>query len=98
MLRYVVQAISHGSFSNKQLLKNQHPGMTRHGDGVSPADPLRASMALPFHHVLYPFGFTTHIKSNEPAIVRAAEQSWAPFAQRFREKPIEVRFLVSDFP
>jgi len=73
--------------------------MRRHADAsTSLIDPLHASIALPFHHVLYPYGFATHIKSNEPAIVRAAEHSWASFQQRFREAPIEVRFLVSDFP
>jgi hypothetical protein len=73
--------------------------MTKHAEASAHApDPLRASVALPFHHVLYPYGFATHIKSNEPAIVRAAEQSWASFAPRFRERPIEVRFLVSEFP
>lgn len=65
---------------------------------ASISDPLRASLPLPFHHVLFPYGFTTHIKSNDAAVVRAAEQSWARFPQRFREIPIEVRFLVSDFP
>jgi hypothetical protein len=84
---------------HKQPVKNQHPSMARHTDSAASIDdPLRASVPLPFHHVLYPYGFATHIKSNEPAIIRAAEQSWASFIPRFREKPIEVRFLVSDFP
>lgn len=62
------------------------------------SDPLHASTALPFDHMLFPFGFTTKIKSNEPAVIRAAEESWAKFPPRFHEAPIELRFLVSDLP
>jgi hypothetical protein len=61
-------------------------------------DPLCASIALPFHHVLFPHGFPTQIKSNDPAVIRAAELSWGVFTQRFRETPIEVRLIVSDVP
>ena len=61
-------------------------------------DPLGAFVSLPFHHVLFPYGFPVHIKTNDPGVIRAAELSWANFRQRFRETPIEVRFLVSDFP
>lgn len=64
---------------------------------ISPNDPLHASVSLPHHHVLFPYGFPTQIKSNDPAVIRAAEISWGDFKQRFREAPIEVRFLVSEF-
>lgn len=59
-------------------------------------DPLGASIPLPHHHVLFPFGFPVHIKTNELAIIRAAEQSWASFSQRFREAPLQIRVVVSD--
>ena len=59
-------------------------------------DPLGASIPLPHHHVLFPFGFPVQIKTNELAIIRAAEQSWAAFAQRFRETPLQLRVVVSD--
>lgn len=65
---------------------------------INVTDPLHAAISLRFDHVLYPFGFTTKISSNERTVIRAAEESWAIFHQRFREAPIEVRFLVSDFP
>lgn len=65
---------------------------------MTAGDPLCACMSLPFHHVLFPFGFPTQIKSNEVLLIRAAEQSWAAFRHRFRESPIEVRFLVSESP
>jgi hypothetical protein len=65
--------------------------------GFEIPDPLQARVSLPFQHVLFPFGFPVQIKSNEPAVVRLAEQSWGRFEQRFRNAPIEVRFLVSDF-
>ncbi len=53
--------------------------------------------SLSFRHVLFPFGFPAQIKSNDATVIRAAEQSWATFRHRFRETPIEIRFLVSDF-
>jgi predicted ATPase len=61
-------------------------------------DPLRSFVSFPFHHVLFPYGFPVQIKANNPGVIRAAELSWAGFRQRFRETPIEVRFLVSEFP
>jgi hypothetical protein len=63
---------------------------------LSALDPLGASTPLPYHHVLFPLGFPVHIKTNEQGIIRAAEQSWAAFPQRFREAPLQVRIIVSD--
>lgn len=61
-------------------------------------DPLMASAAMPYHHVVYPLGFPTNIKSNDSSVIRAAEANWGMFSQRFRHPPIELRFLVSDAP
>jgi hypothetical protein len=61
-------------------------------------DPLGASGPLPYHHVLFPRGFPVQIKTNDSGIIRAAEQSWASFPQRFREAPLHVRLIVSDSP
>ena len=74
------------------------------GDGATglakrePADPLKADLPLPFHHVLFPYGFPVHVKSNDPVVIRAAETSWGSFTQRFRETPIEIRFVVTNLP
>ncbi|MBV8552224.1 MAG: aldolase [Acidobacteriaceae bacterium] len=65
---------------------------------AQPADPLRAFVALTSHHVLFPYGFPVQIKSNDPSVIRAAELSWGASRQRFRERPIEMRFVVSDSP
>jgi hypothetical protein len=65
--------------------------------GTAVPDPLQAFLPLPFHHVLFPYGFAVQIKSNEPAVLRLAEQSWGSYQQRFRETPIEIRFLVSEY-
>lgn len=70
---------------------------TNDAQGNHNADPLRAALVLPHQHVLFPFGFSVQIKSNDPTIIRLAEQSWGGFQQRYRDKPIEVRFLISDF-
>jgi hypothetical protein len=60
------------------------------------SDPLKTSVPLAFHHVLFPFGFPVQIKSNEQAVIRAAELSWGSFTHRFRETPLEVRFLIAE--
>ncbi len=62
----------------------------------SALDPLGASTPLPYHHVLFPYGFPVHIKTNDQGVIRAAEQSWATFPQRFRESPLQVRIVISD--
>jgi len=62
------------------------------------ADPLGASVSLPFHVNLFPFGFLTRIRSNDPTVVRIAEQSWASSRSRFPGRPLELRFWVSRSP
>lgn len=65
---------------------------------VTAADPLRATLPLPYQHVLFPFGFPVQVKSNDGTLIRLAERSWGRFQQRFRAAPLEVRFLVFDVP
>lgn len=65
--------------------------------GVFPtADPLKASAPLPFHRVLFPYGFPLHVKANHNAILRAAETCWGSYRRIFREPPLELRFFVSE--
>lgn len=68
----------------------------RTGTKATIHDPLLACLSLPFHHVLFPFGFPIQIKSNDLGIIRIAEQSWGAFRPRFRESPVELRFLIND--
>ncbi len=97
MLRYVMPAAFH-STADSSPLRDEPSLVTKHnGSGIRASDPLQASFPMPFQHVLFPFGFSVQIKSNEAGIVRLAEHSWGTFKQRFRDTPIEVRFLVSDF-
>lgn len=63
---------------------------------IATADPLAASMPLKLRHVLFPYGFPLHIKSTDPEVIRAAELSWGCFEQRFREPPLELRFVISE--
>ena len=58
-------------------------------------DPLSAYVSLPFHHVLFPYGFPLQIKTNELAVIRLAEQSWGRFQMRYHDASIELRILVS---
>lgn len=60
-----------------------------------PADPLKSSVPLGFHHTLYPFGFPASIKSNDQAVIRSAETSWGAFKSNFKLPPIDVRVIVS---
>jgi hypothetical protein len=60
------------------------------------ADPLAAFVPLPFHHVLFPYGFPVHIKATDPAVIRASELCWGGTKARFRENPIELRFLITE--
>ena len=39
-------------------------------------DPLLAFVPLPFEHIFYPHGFPVQVKSNEQAVLEAAERSW----------------------
>lgn len=79
--------------------RSHQSGIGRHDNPITGrADPLCAFLPLPYHHVLFPLGFPVHIKSNELAVVRLAEETWGRFESRFRDTPIEVRFLVSDVP
>ena len=66
--------------------------------GTAPvaADPLSAFVSLPFHHVLFPYGFPLHIKSTDITAIRAAELCWGGTNARFREQPIELRFVISE--
>ena len=62
----------------------------------SPAyDPLLAFAALPYAAEFYPHGFPASIRSNSPAVLDAAAQSWEGLGKRFDETPIELRCLVS---
>jgi HPr Serine kinase C-terminal domain len=96
MLRYDMFAKPHMP-SDRLIVRNrQWPMTNRAGTGTAVTDPLQSFVPLPFHHVLFPYGFPVQIKSNEPTVLRLAEQSWGTFQQRFRDTPIEVRFLVSE--
>lgn len=61
-------------------------------------DSLLAFVPLSFQRIFYPYGFPVQIKSNDPAILEAAEQSWGTLSQRFDGPQIEVRYIVSQTP
>lgn len=72
---------------------------TRAQSRVMPSrDPLLAFVPLPFERVFYPHGFPVRVKSNEQAVLQAAERSWGMSQQRFDEAQIEVRYLVCKGP
>jgi hypothetical protein len=59
-------------------------------------DPLMHLVELPLQAAYYPLGFPMQMATNSPEILRAAEESWRGFPQRFSEAPIEARIVVSD--
>ena len=78
-------------------LDNKKSGSIRdRKEGFEGEDPLLASTPLLHRHVLYPYGFAAHIKSNDPDVIRSAELSWGAYQERFREVPVELRVIVSE--
>jgi len=59
-------------------------------------DPLLTRTSLEYEAELYPYEFPVRIRSNSPAILRAAEVSWGTYRKRFDTPPLEVRLLVSE--
>jgi hypothetical protein len=47
---------------------------------------------------VYPLGFPLTLKTNSHAVVKAAEQSWAPFAQSFYVPPLQLEIGVTASP
>jgi hypothetical protein len=92
----VMYGTSHSTYLTRTAGQNVI-GETECDDNALASDPLRASLSLPFHHVLFPFGFPVQIKTNELAVLRLAEQSWGGFQMRYHYNPIEVRILVSQY-
>jgi hypothetical protein len=60
------------------------------------ADPLHASAPLPFHHVLFPYGFPVHVRANHNGVLRAAETCWGSYRRVYPAPPLELRFFVSE--
>jgi hypothetical protein len=96
MLRYVMSVLPQANSRISRVNERRSLTEKDRDHWSESSDPLRASLLLPFHHVLFPFGFALQIKSNDATIIRLAEQSWYGFQQRFRDTPIELRFLVFD--
>jgi hypothetical protein len=84
------------SYSMSRSLSPEHGIPASAQSRVSPLrDPLLAFVPLPFQRVFYPYGFPVQIKSNDPAILEAADQNWGRLSQRFDESQIEARYLVT---
>lgn len=75
---------------------NEEPARDETGGVFPTADPLQASEPLPFHHVLFPYGFPVHIRSNHDGVLRTAETCWGNYRCIFPEPPLELRIFVSD--
>lgn len=65
---------------------------------MPPNDPLLASVPMPFRECYYPCGFPVRIWSNVQSVIDAAEQSWGTCRPRFKEVPIEARYLICKGP
>jgi len=57
-------------------------------------DPLHVSTPLPYSVEVYPHGFPVSIVTNVPAVLAAANESWAEWRQKYAEAPVEVTCLV----
>ncbi len=57
-------------------------------------DPLLFTLDLPLCKTCYPQGFALTLETNSPEVLKAADESWADFSQRFIEPPIRMRVVV----
>jgi len=58
-------------------------------------DPLLAKPPAAYRASFYPRGFEVSVASNSPAVLQAAELSWAGLERRFDAAPMELRCVVS---
>jgi hypothetical protein len=58
-------------------------------------DSLGRSIDLNHRLTLFPLGFPLELRSNDARVLEAASTSWGCFAQRFNEKPLDIRVVVS---
>lgn len=58
-------------------------------------DSLGRTTDLSHRLTLYPLGFPLALRSNDPRVLEAASVSWGHFTQRFEEKPLDIRVVVS---
>jgi HPr Serine kinase C-terminal domain len=97
MLTVVIPAMNQTDNQITESRNAKNAGLIRdRNEGFEGDDPLLASTPLPHRHVLFPYGFPMHIKSNDPTVIRSAELSWGAYRERFREVPVELRIIVSE--
>lgn len=60
-----------------------------------PSDPLQAYAAFCYSGAFFPYGFPVYIRSNDSAVIVAAQESWGGFTGHFDTAPLELRVLVS---
>lgn len=59
-------------------------------------DPLLYNFPLPLRGTLYPLGFPLEIHTNNPEILKMAEETWGACVRKFANPPIEIRIAVSE--
>lgn len=58
-------------------------------------DALGRTIELSRRLTLFPLGFPMELRSNDSRVLEAASASWGCFAQRFDERPLDIRIVVS---
>ena len=60
-----------------------------------PFDPLKRRVEFPHSAELYPLGYPALLRSNHPAAIEAARQSWPGTTKRFDRPPLEIHLGIS---
>jgi hypothetical protein len=63
---------------------------------VLPRDLLLSGPPLPLERTYFPMGYPVRISTNSEAVIKASDEIWGRFTQRFSETPVEVQFVLSE--
>jgi hypothetical protein len=63
---------------------------------VELGDPVLANLRLECAGTFFPLGFPLRVETNEPLVLKLAEESWGRFARRFDTRSILLRVTVTE--
>lgn len=59
-------------------------------------DPLLSNVELPFCAIFYPIGFAVEIRTNDKAVLAAANESWGGLSERYPTAPVRLMVTVTN--
>jgi hypothetical protein len=67
-----------------------------HTEEEKPFDPYCYRAEMPLTAVYFPLGFPLQLRTNSPAVIEAAEESWGHSKQQFEVPPLRIQVGVMD--